>query len=72
MLYELFPFFFLFFLLKGSHESVALSLYIPVTAMGKCEQDNSSSLQYRSDILLLIIHERNDFANAMVPTLKHS
>ena len=32
---------------------------IPVAAMGKCKQINNSNLQYGSDIILLIIHERN-------------
>ena len=36
----------------------ALLVY-PVAAMGKCKQINNSNLQYVSDVISLIIHEKN-------------
>jgi len=34
-------------------------LFIPVAAMGKCKQINNSNSPYVSDVISLIIHEKN-------------
>jgi len=48
------------------------SLFIPFAAMGKCKQINNSKLSYVSDVISLIIHERNyDFIHAVFLTLSH-
>ena len=47
------------------HQSDIPSLFIPVAAMGKCKQINNSNIPYVSNVISLIIHERNYAISSM-------